>query len=54
LEFEYNTIWIASDKLTDVKIESIYAKNPDQYQFWPIWQVFLDSSNGKLLNDYGY
>jgi len=54
LEYEYNTTWIAPDKLTDVKIESLFSRNPDQYQFWPIWQVFLDSSNGKLVNDYGY
>ena len=53
-EYQYNTIWIAPSKLTDVKVESIYAKNPDQWQFWPIWQVFLDASNGKLVNDYGY
>lgn len=26
----------------------------DNRQFWPIWQVFLDASNGKLVNDYGY
>jgi hypothetical protein len=28
--------------------------NPDNRQFWPIWQVFIDGSNGKLVNDYGY
>jgi len=28
--------------------------DPDTRQFWPIWQVFLDGSNGKLVNDYGY
>lgn len=53
-EFEYNTIWVSPDELEDEKIESIYAQNPDEYQFWPIWQVFLDASNGKLTNDYGY
>ncbi|MFP9115434.1 RagB/SusD family nutrient uptake outer membrane protein [Flavobacterium sp. RHBU_3] len=42
--------------LTDSKINSIYKAgvNPDARQFWPIWQVFLDSSNGLLVNDYGY
>ncbi len=53
-EYDYNTTWVAPDKLLDAKIESIYTRNPDSYQFWPIWQVFLDASNGKLVNDYGY
>ena len=26
----------------------------DSRQFWPIWQVFIDASNGLLVNDYGY
>ncbi|MBT1690098.1 RagB/SusD family nutrient uptake outer membrane protein [Dawidia soli] len=41
-------------ELADTKIEALYAANPDTRQFWPIWQVFLDGSNGKLVNDYGY
>lgn len=45
--FQWNTI-------TDSKINAIYRVNPDSRQFWPIWQVFLDQSNGVLLNDYGY
>lgn len=53
-EYDYNTTYVDPSKLLDTKIETIYAKNPDQWQFWPIWQVFLDSSNGKLTNDYGY
>jgi starch-binding outer membrane protein, SusD/RagB family len=42
--------------LNDSKINAIYkaGSNPDNRQFWPIWQVFLDSSNGFLTNDYGY
>lgn len=42
--------------LNDLKINSIYdiTSNPDNRQFWPIWQVFLDTSNGTLVNDYGY
>jgi hypothetical protein len=43
--------WI---NLNDLKINSLYANNPDTKQFWPIWQVFIDGSNGKLINDYGY
>lgn len=40
--------------LDDTKIESIYASDPNTRQFWPIWQYFLDTSNGMLKNDYGY
>ena len=37
-------------------INTLYKEgvNPDTRQFWPIWQVFIDGSNGKLVNDYGY
>lgn len=42
--------------LTDVAINSLFKEgvNPDNRQFWPIWQVFVDGSNGLLVNDYGY
>jgi hypothetical protein len=53
-DFESNVTWVDAGELEDTKIESIYARNPDDWQFWPIWQVFLDSSNGMLTNDYGY
>ena len=53
-EYEFNTVYVAPNRLTNAKIEAIYARNPDERQFWPIWQVFLDSSNGQLVNDYGY
>ena len=44
------------DKLDDTKINSLFKAgvNPDDRQFWPIWQVFIDGSNGKLVNDYNY
>lgn len=29
---------------------ALFLRNPDAQQFWPIWQVFLDASNGKLTN----
>ena len=53
-EYDYNTTWVDPTQLEDTKIESIYAQDPNSYEFWPIWQVFLDASNGKLTNDYGY
>lgn len=44
------------DQPLDEMINTIYKPgvNPDERQFWPIWQVFIDASNGKLANDYGY
>lgn len=40
----------------DDEINSLYKDGVDinNRQFWPIWQVFIDGSNGKLVNDYGY
>jgi hypothetical protein len=46
--------WVGPTKIDDAKLNSLYTNNPDQNQFWPIWQVFLDASNGMLKNDYGY
>jgi hypothetical protein len=46
--------WVGPTKIDDAKIASLYTNNPDHNQFWPIWQVFLDASNGTLTNDYGY
>ncbi|WP_267290947.1 RagB/SusD family nutrient uptake outer membrane protein [Parachryseolinea silvisoli] len=41
-------------ELADTKIESLYTGDPNTRQYWPIWQIFLDGSNGKLVNDYNY
>ena len=53
-EYTYNTVYVSTDKLGTSKISSLYTNDPDQNQFWPIWQVFIDASNGALKNDYGY
>jgi len=44
----------AWDKLEDNKITTLYKAgvNPDKRQFWPIWQTFIDNSNGQLVNDW--
>lgn len=44
----------AWDKLEDNKISSLYklGVDPDKRQFWPIWQTFIDGSNGQLKNDW--
>ncbi|MBS2098422.1 RagB/SusD family nutrient uptake outer membrane protein [Carboxylicivirga linearis] len=55
--YQFNTeddgdgLWLSPSKINDEKIELLYTNNPDQNQFWPIWQVFIDSSNGMLTND---
>lgn len=46
--------WTIPDDNNNIKIESIYKLDPDTRQFWPIWEVFINGSNGKLTNDYGY
>lgn len=50
LQYQSNTVWIAPDKLPEELINSLYQKDPDQNQFWPIWQTFVDKSNGTLSN----
>ncbi len=42
------------NNLEPTKINSLYLNKPDTKQFWPIWEVFIDASNGQLINDYGY
>lgn len=46
--------YVNAGALIDSKINTIYTNDPNTRQFWPIWQVFLDGSNGLLVNDYGY
>jgi len=53
-DYTYNTVYVGTDKLDANKISSLFTNDPDQNQFWPIWQVFIDASNGTLENDYGY
>ena len=53
----YSSIaWTWTGTAADTKIASLYKPgvNPDNRQFWPIWQVFIDGSNGQLKNDFGY
>ena len=34
-------------------INNLYRYDPEANMFWPIWQVFINGSNGQLTND-GY
>ncbi len=49
-DFESSTDWAVVDQISDEIIETIYTQNPDENQYWPIWQVFIDGSNGQLSN----
>ncbi|WP_434036478.1 RagB/SusD family nutrient uptake outer membrane protein [Formosa sp. 4Alg 33] len=44
------------DVIEEADIDFIFKPglDPDNRQLWPIWQVFIDGSNGLLVNDYGY
>lgn len=43
--------WLSTSNLEDSMIDVLYINNPDENQYWPIWQIFIDSSNGTLTND---
>lgn len=46
--------WVNPNAIQEPKRTSLFKFDPDKYQFWPIWKVFIDASNGMLKNDYGY
>nr|WP_321411093.1 RagB/SusD family nutrient uptake outer membrane protein [uncultured Carboxylicivirga sp.] len=50
-DYTFQETWVSPTKIDDDKIASLYTNDPDQNQFWPIWQVFIDASNGMLTND---
>ena len=43
-----------NDQKVNKYIKNLFLNNPDTKMFWPIWRVFINSSNGMLVNDYGY
>ena len=49
--YESSKKWIDPTSLTPELIDALYQNNPDQNQYWPIWQTFIDSSNGQLTNE---
>src|SRR5690606_27390938 len=54
LGYESNKGWnITSSDETTAFWDALFIRDPDQQQFWPVWQVFIDTSNGMLNND-GY
>lgn len=54
LGFESSKTWTMAASGDNVNYwDALFLRNPDLQQFWPIWQVFIDGSNGQLNND-GY
>ncbi|KAA6310156.1 hypothetical protein EZS27_038492, partial [termite gut metagenome] len=52
LGYESNKSWkLSADDDKTTYWDALYLRDPDTQQFWPIWQVFLDTSNGMLNND---
>jgi hypothetical protein len=52
LGYTENKPWVIS--FSDEKSafwDALYLRDPNIQQFWPIWQVFIDSSNGMLTNE---
>lgn len=43
-----------NDKKINAYINYLYLNDPNSHMFWPIWKYYIDGSNGKLVNDYGY
>lgn len=47
-----NKAWkLVGDTDKDKYWDCLFTKDPNTRQYWPIWQVFLDTSNGMLNND---
>ena len=44
----------ADTGLYDALVEGIYARDPEQYMFWPIYNTTMINSQGLIKNDYGY
>lgn len=42
---------LVGDTDKDKYWDCLFRKDPNTRQYWPIWQVFLDTSNGMLNND---
>ena len=43
-----------NDKKITNMINKLFLGDPNSHMFWPIWAEFISTSNGTLVNDYGY
>ena len=49
-----NKNWVITSATENATFwDALFLRDPDMQQYWPIWQVFIDGSNGQLNND-GY
>jgi starch-binding outer membrane protein, SusD/RagB family len=54
LGYESNKTWVISTSTeTTTFWNALFLRDPNQQQYWPVWQVFIETSNGLLNND-GY
>lgn len=52
LGYPENKAWVISSTGEQRAFwDALFLRDPDDQQFWPIWQVFIDGSNGQLNND---
>lgn len=52
LSYPENKTWKLSSSDDVVNYwDGIFVRDPNKQQYWPIWQVFIDTSNGMLNND---
>lgn len=52
LGYESNKSWnLLSDSDPAPYYDLVYLRDPDLQQYWPIFQTFIDTSNGMLNND---
>ncbi len=53
LGYESNKAWTMTSTSNVVQYwDALFLRDPNIQQFWPIWQVFLDASNGTLNNEW--
>ncbi len=54
LGYTSNKTWVISGSNETTKFwDALFLRDPNQQQYWPVWQVFIETSNGLLNND-GY
>lgn len=51
---DHNSTSIKSTGFYTLKIEGLYYNNPEQKEYWPIFDDAIANSQQNLVNDYGY
>ncbi|MDR0844659.1 MAG: RagB/SusD family nutrient uptake outer membrane protein [Tannerella sp.] len=51
LKYPYNKSWTMSSSSDAISYwDALFVRDPNTQQYWPIWQVFTEASNGTLDN----